>query len=36
MGLGRIMAVTRGQVRKRFDKDGVPNDEYDDMMGSFV
>lgn len=37
LGLGRVLAVTRTQVQKRFDEEGNPKEEdHDDMLGSFI
>lgn len=38
IGLGKILAVTRTQVRQRFDEEGnvKDNQDNDDMLGSFI
>jgi cytochrome P450 len=37
-GLGKVLAITRAQVAKRFNPDGQPNkaNQKDDMLGSFI
>ena len=38
LGLGKILAVTRTSIQKRFDEEGNPKDnqDHDDMLGSFM
>ena len=36
LGLGKVLAITREQVAKRFGPDGKAKGEYRDMLGSFI
>ncbi|KAJ9637526.1 uncharacterized protein PV06_09498 [Exophiala oligosperma] len=36
LGLGKVLAITREQVAKRFGPDGEAKGEYSDMLGSFI
>ncbi|KIX08762.1 uncharacterized protein Z518_03419 [Rhinocladiella mackenziei CBS 650.93] len=36
LGLGKVLAITREQVSKRFGPDGKPRGDNSDMLGSFI
>ncbi|KIW95974.1 uncharacterized protein Z519_03040 [Cladophialophora bantiana CBS 173.52] len=36
LGLGKVLAITREQTAKRFDSQGKPKGDYNDMLGSFI